>query len=241
MTSQQLPTEVLLQTDPEYPDKLYIMADKVLFQIDAKYPVGSDKHYTFCYLSDPFVNGPARNDFNTKKLSAMKRVFQNQYGEEAIPLMCMILSDCGDSTSSDLLKRCAPSPFVGENVKEEKRKLYNFRCLLVCISSKLDSKLDSMIELLQEELQNRESAKTRFQTVLLLLERAHQASIILPQKLTQLEEWLGVFERDDLIREYVNQFDPKKQFPGIKVNKVHITDFNCQIKTLTTVFCYNIF
>ena len=223
MTSQQLPIKVLFQTDPEYPDKLYTMADrgisalKVLFQIDAEYSVGSEKHYTFCYLSDPFVNGPARSDFNIKKLSAMKRVFQNQYGEEAIPLMCMILSDCGDSTSSDLLKRCAPSPFVGEKVKEEKRILYNFRCLLVGIARNLDSKSrDDMVMLLQEELQDRELAKTIFQTILLLLEQARQANIILPRKLNKLEEWLSVFERDDLIREYINQFDPKKQFPGIK-------------------------
>ena len=197
-----------------------IMADsnplKALFKVDAEYAVGSEKHYTFCYLTDPFVEGPARSDFNSKKLSAMKRVFENQYGKEAIPLICMILEACGDKNSSDLLKKHAPSPFAGENVKEEKRIAYNLRCLFVSITSKLDSNSrDNMVELLQEELQNRESAGTKFQTILLLLERAHQASIILPQKLTQLEEWLGVFERDDLIRSHVNQFDAKKRFPGI--------------------------
>ena len=187
---------------------------KVLFQVDAEYEIGFDKHYTFCYLAIPFVDGPARSDFNSKKLSAMKRVFENQYDEEAIPLMCMILSACGDSTSSDLLKKYAPSPFAGEKVEEEKRIVYNLRCLFVSITSELDSKSrDNMVQLLQDELQKHESARTTFQTVLLLLERAHQASVILPQKLDQLKEWLEVFERDDLIR-YVNQFDPKKQFPG---------------------------
>lgn len=190
---------------------------KELFKIDAEYAVGSEKHYTFCYLADPFVDGPARSDFKSKKLSAMKRVFENQYGDEAIPLMCMILLACGDSNSSIRLAKYAPSPFAGEKVKEERSRIaYNLRCLFVNIASKLDSKSrDNMIELLQEELQNRESVGTKLQTLLLLLERAHQASIILPQELTQLEEWLGVFERDDLIKSYLKQFDPNKQFPGI--------------------------
>ena len=187
---------------------------KELFKIDAEYVVGSEKHFTFCYLADSFVDGPARSDFKSKKLSAMKRVFENQYGDEAIPLMCMILLACGDSNSSERLKKYAPSPFAGEKVKEEKRIAYNLRCLFVSIASKLDSKSSNMIELLQEELQNRESVGTELQTLLLLLERAHQASIILPQKLTQLEEWLGVFERDDLIKSCIDQFDPNKQFPG---------------------------
>jgi hypothetical protein len=192
---------------------------KVLFKIDAEYAVGSEKHYTFCYLADPFVNGPARSDFNKgMKLSAMKRMFENQYGDEAIPLMCMILLACGDSNSSDQLKKYAPSQFAGEKVKEEKRIAYNLRCLFVSIANKLDSKSrDNMIELLQEELQTRESAGTKFQTVLLLLERFHQASIILPEKLTQLEEWLGITERDDLIKLYINEFDPNKRFPGMKL------------------------
>ena len=188
---------------------------KELFKIDAEYAVGSEKQYTFCYLVDPFVDGPARSDFKSKKLSAMKRVFENQYGDEAIPLMCMILLACGDSSSSVRLAKYAPSPFSGVRVKEERSRItYNLRCLFVNIASALDSKSDNMIEVLQEELQNRESAGTKFQTVLLLLERAHQASIILPQKLTQLEEWLGVVERDDLIKLYLEQFDPNKQFPG---------------------------
>ena len=150
----------------------------------------------------------------------MKRVLENQYGKEAIPLMCMILSACGDSNSSDSLKKYAPSPFAGEKVKEEKRILFNLRCLFVSIASKLDSKSrEDMVELLQEELQNRESARTNFQTILLLLERAHQAGILLPQTLTKLEEWLGIFEREDLII-YVKQFDPKKQFPGTYTSTV---------------------
>ena len=188
---------------------------KVLFRINTRYAVGSDNHYTFCFLADPFVDGPARSGFNSKKLSAMKQVFENQYGDEAVSLMRMIFLACGDSKSSDLLNKYAPSPFAGENLKEEKRILYNFRCLFVTIASKLDSKSrENMVELMQEELQNSESVESKYQTVLLLLERAHQASVILPQELTQLEEWLGTFERDDLIRSYVNQFDPKKQFPG---------------------------
>lgn len=189
---------------------------KELFRINAKYAIGSDKHYAFCYLADPFVDGPARSDFNSKKLSEMKLVFENRYGDEAIPLMCMILSACGDTKLSDLLKKHAPSPFAGVRVMEEKRILFNLRCLFVSIASELGSTFrGSMIELMQEELQNFESLGSEYQTILLLLERAHQASLILPQKLTRLGEWLGVFERDDLIRSHVNQFDAKKQFPGI--------------------------
>ena len=189
-----------------------------LFRINAEYAIGSDKHYAFCYLTDPFVDGPARSDFKSKKLSAMKQVFVNQYGDEAIPLMCMILLACGDSNSSDRLAKYAPSPFAGWKVKEEKRIAYNLRCLFVSIASKLNSESrDNMIDLLQEVLQNRESAGTKFQTVLQLLERAHQASVILPQELNQLKEWLGVpgIERDDLIKS-CDQFaiDPNKQFPG---------------------------
>lgn len=188
---------------------------KDLFKIDAEYAVGSEKHYAFCFLANPFVDGPARTDFWSKKLSAMKRVFENQYGDEAIPLMCMILLDCGDSNSSDRLAKYAPSPFAGWKVKEDKRIAYNLRCLFVSIASKLDSESrENMVKLLQEELDNRESVGTKFQTVLMLLEKAHQGSVILPQELTQLEEWLGVFERDDLIQSCIKQFDRNKQFPG---------------------------
>ena len=193
-----------------------------LFKIDAEYAVKSEKHYTFCFLADPFVDGPARSDFWSKKLSATKRVFENQYGDEAIPLMCMILLDCGDSNSSDRLAKYAPSPFAGWKVKEEKRIAYNLRCLFVSIASKLDSESrENMVKLLQEELDNRESVGTKYQTVLLLLEKAHQAGVISPQELTQLEEWLGFVERDDLIKLYFEQFDPNKQFPG-RYNITHV-------------------
>ena len=160
------------------------------------------------------MDGPAQSDFKFRKLSAMKQVFENQYGEEAIPLMCMIFLACGDSKSSDSMKRCAPSPFAGEKVEEEKRILYNFHCLLVTILSKLDSiSRNYMVELLQDELQYPESTGSKFQIILLFLERAHKESIILPQKLHRLEEWLVALDKDNLVR-YINQFDPKKQFPG---------------------------
>ena len=97
---------------------------------------------------------------------------------------------------------------VDKETKEEK----NLHCLFVTIASKLESKSrDNMIALLQEELQTHESVGTK---LLLLLERAHQEGMILPGNLTQLNEWLKIIERDDLIKSCIGQFDPNKQFPG---------------------------
>ena len=151
----------------------------------------------------------------------MKTVFDKQYSEETISLMCMLLLDCGDKKSSDILKEvdanCSASnsiSFTGKTVEEDKRILYNFRRMLVYVVTNLDdSQRTDMITLVQEELACYESEKTDFQTLLLLFERATQKGTILPQKPDRLKDWLSDFNREDLIR-YVNQFEPKKQFPG---------------------------
>ena len=192
-----------------------------LFQIDKLYPPGSDNHYCFCFLADPFVGGPSRVDLPSKRLSTMKKVFEKQYKEETISLMRMIFLDCGDKNSSDLLKEFDSSmeiSFTGRTVEEDTRETYNFRCLLMNVASKLDStQTNDMVTYLKEEI-GYELARSDFQTILLLFVRAHQGSIILPQKLDRLKQWLAVFNRDDLIR-YVDQFEPRKQFPG-NLNKV---------------------
>ena len=202
-----------------------------LFQIDKKYTPGSDNHYCFRYLADPFVDGPSRSNLAGMKLSAMKgTVFEKQYHGETISLMRMIFSDCGDTKSSDLLKKFDKSPeisFAGRMVQEEKRESYNFRRLMVTIASKLDTQTNDMVTYLQEEVSS-ESAGSDFQTLLLLFTRARQGSIILPQKLDRLKQWLGDFNRDDLIR-YVNQFEPKKQFPGNLQQQHHAHLHTCDV------------
>jgi hypothetical protein len=203
-------------------DESYIMALSKLLQIGRRYPPGSDEHYVFCYLAKPFVGGPALNGFNQMNLMAMKTVFDKQHSEETIPLMRMLLLDCGDKKSSDILKEvdanscstnCAEISFTGKAVEEDKRMLYNFRCLLVYVVTNLDdSERADMITLVQEEV-GYESEKNDFQTLLRLFERATQGGIILPQTPDRLTVWLSEFNRQDLIR-YINQFEPKKQFPG---------------------------
>ena len=196
------------------------MALSKLLQISHRYPPGSDDHYVFCYLAKPLVGGPALSGFTQMKLSAMKTVFDKQHSEETIPLMCMLLLDCGDKKSSDILKEvdanCSSNsiPFTGKTVEEDKRMLYNFRCMLVYVVTNLDdSQRTDMITLVREELTCYESEKNDFQTLLLLFERATQGSIILPQNPDRLNYWLSEFNREDLIS-YINQFEPKKQFPG---------------------------
>ena len=187
----------------------------ILFQIDPEYDIGNDKHNNFCYLAKSFVDGPSRNDIGNKKLSAMKRLFENQVGKEAISLMCMMLSDCGDPDLSASLMKFATSPFAGKTVNEEKRESYNFRRLLVDITNNLESdQLGDMVTRLQQQLQCRKSLKTPAQTLLLLFERAWQRNTIMPQKLDQLKQWLSVVEREDLKMKLIDRFDPKKQFPG---------------------------
>ena len=193
------------------------MALSKLLQISHRYPPGSDEHYVFCYLAKPLVGGPALSGFTQMRLSAMKTVFDKQHSEETIPLISMLLFDCGDKKSSDLLKEvdanCSIS-FIGKTVEEDKRMLYNFRCMLVHVVTNLDdSQRTDMITLVREELACYESEKNDFQTLLLLLERATQGSVILPQKPDQLKNWLSEFNREDLIT-YISQFEPKKQFPG---------------------------
>ena len=196
------------------------MALSRLLQISRRYPPGSDEHYVFCYLAKPFVamGGPALSGFTQMKLSAMKTVFDKQHSEETIPLIRMLLLDCGDKKSSDALMEVeanssAAISFTGKTVEEDKRILYNFRCLLMYVVTNLDDgERADMITLVQDEV-SYEPEKNDFQTLLLLFEKATQAGIILPQKLDRLKEWLSEFNREDLIR-YINQFEPKKQFPG---------------------------
>ena len=196
------------------------MALSKLLQINHRYPPGSDDHYVFCYLAKPLVGGTAQNGLSHMKLSVMKTVFDKQHSEETIPLMCMLFLDCGDKKSSDILMEvdtnCSSSSkilFTGKMVEEDKRTHYNFRRMLVHVVTNLDdSQRNDMITLVQDEV-GYESEKNDFQTLLLLFERATQGSIILPQKPDRLKDWLSEFNREDLIR-YVNQFEPKKQFPG---------------------------
>lgn len=196
------------------------MALSRLLQISRRYPPGSDEHCVFCYLAKPFVamGGPALSGFTQMKLSAMKTVFDKQHSEETIPLIRMLLLDCGDKKSSDALMEVeanssAAISFTGKTVEEDKRILYNFRCMLMYVVTNLDDgERADMITLVQDEV-SYEPEKNDFQTLLLLFEKATQAGIILPQKLDRLKEWLSEFNREDLIR-YINQFEPKKQFPG---------------------------
>ena len=134
----------------------------------------------------------------------------------------MLLLDCGDKKSSDILKEADANysnqsansiSFTGKMVEEDKRILYNFRCMLVYVVTNLDdSQRTDMITLLQDEV-GYESEKNNFQTLLLLFERATQGGIILPQKPDRLKDWLSEFKREDLIG-YIDQFEPKKEFPG---------------------------
>ena len=193
------------------------MAVPKLLQISRRYPPGSDDHYVFCYLAKPLVCGTAQSGLTNMRLSAMKPVFDKQHSEETIPLIRMLLLDCGDKKSSDDLKEVGGNSslilFSGKMVEEDKRILYNFRRLLVHVVTNLDdSQRNDMIILIQEEV-DCESENNAFQTLLLLFERATQGNIILPQKPDRLKDWLSEFNREDLIR-YVNQFEPKKQFPG---------------------------
>ena len=191
---------------------------KLLFRIQSKYPLGKDKHFILCFLADPLVEGPSRQRLYTTKLSQMKAVFDKQHGDETVPLFRMLLLDCdNDIESSDLLKlRDSPDiPFAGKSpMKEDKREEYNLRRLLVYVANSLDeSQLSDMITLIEEEGINGDPKPTQLQNLLLLFERAFQQGIILPQKLDKLKEWLEVFGREDLVR-HVNQFEPKKLFPG---------------------------
>ena len=192
-----------------------MMALPTLFQIDNLYPPGSNDHYCFCFLVDPFVDGPTRVDLPRKKLSIMKKLLEKQYKDETISLMCMILLDCGDRNSSDLLKKFDKSKESTWTVADSNiSTLYNFRRLLMKIACKLESQqVNDMITYLQEEIGCIESAENDFRTLLQLLVRALQRGIILPHNLDHLKEWLAVLKRDDLIKD-VNQFEPNEQFPG---------------------------
>ena len=185
-----------------------------LFQIDKLYPPGSNNHCCFCFLADPFVDGPTRVDLPGKRLSTMKKLLEKQYKEEAISLMRKILLDCGDRNSSDLLKEFDKSKEITWTVGDlDMRKIYNFRCLLVKIACKLDTQTNDMVTYLQQEIDCYESAENDFQTLILLLVRAHQRNIILPHNLGRLKQWLALFNRDDLIKD-VDHFEPNEQFPG---------------------------
>ena len=200
------------------------MAMPKLLQISRRYPPGSDEHYAFCYLAKPFVamGGPALSGFTQTKLLAMKAMFDKQHSEETIPLIRMLLLECGDKKSSDALMEvdgncCSTNPaaisFTGKTVEEDKRILYNFRCMLMYVVTNLDDgERADMITLVQDEV-SCEPERNDFQTLLLLFEKATQGDVILPQKLDRLKDWLLEFSREDLIR-YINQFEPKKQFPG---------------------------
>jgi hypothetical protein len=183
------------------------MALPTLFQIDKLYPPGSNNHCCFCFLVDPFVDGPTRVNLSGKRLSTMKKLFEKQYKEDTISLIRMILLDCGDRNSGDLLKEFDKSKEITLTVEDsDVRKAYNLRCLLMKIACKLDSAhVNNMVTYLQEEIGCNELAENDFQTLLLLLVRAHQRSVIVPHNLDQLKQWLSVLKRDDLIEE-VNQF-----------------------------------
>lgn len=190
-----------------------MMALPTLFQIDKLYLPGSNNHCCFCFLVDPFVDGPTRVDLPGKRLSTMKKLLEKQYKEEAISLMRMVLLDCGDRNSSDLLKEFDKSKEIIRTVGDsDMRKTYNFRCLLMKIACKLDTQTNDMVTYLQEEIGCYESAENDFQTLLLLLVRAHQRNIILPHNLGQLKQWLAlpIFKRDDLIQD----IDDFEQFLG---------------------------
>ena len=154
------------------------MALSRLLQISRRYPPGSDEHYVFCYLAKPFVamGGPALSGFTQMKLSAMKTVFDKQHSEETIPLIRMLLLDCGDKKSSDALMEVeanssAAISFTGKTVEEDKRILYNFRCLLMYVVTNLDDgERADMITLVQDEV-SYEPEKNDFQTLLLLFEK----------------------------------------------------------------------
>ena len=201
-----------------------------LFKIQNKYPVGKDKHFILCFLADPLVEGSSRHRLSTTKLSQMKAVFDRQHGEETVPLFRMLLLDCDNDIESSNLLKLPGSPdilFAGKSpVKEEKREEYNLRRLLVYVASNLDdSQLSDMITLIEEQGIDCDPKPTQLQNLLVLFERAFQQGIILPQKLDKLKEWLEVFGREDLIR-HVNQFEPKKQFPGsLTVIIIHMQKF----------------
>ena len=186
-----------------------------LFLIDKMYPPGSNDHCCFCFLVDPFVDGPTRVDLPSKRLSTMKKLLEKQYKEATISLMRMILLDCGDRNSSDLLKEFDKSKEITWTVEDsDMRKTYNFRRLLMKIACTLDTQqVKDMVTYLQEKIGCYESVENDFQTLLLLLVRAYQAGVILPHNLDQLRECLAVLKRDDLIKD-VNQFEPSEQFPG---------------------------
>ena len=188
-----------------------------MIKIDKSYAVGSDEHCHFCFLAKPLVGGSARSSLSDMKLSRIKQtVFDKQHSEESVPLVRMLLSECGDKKSSDMLKEFDTNslPFTGETVKEEQRISYNFNHLLVDVVTNLDNdERSDMITLLRELKVDIEEKKTNFQTLLFSLERATQSGIILPLQLDQLKKLLEDCSRQDLIRS-VNQFDPKKQFPG---------------------------
>ena len=190
-----------------------------LIKISRSYPVESDEHYIFCYLAKPLAGGTAHSRLNGMTLSDIKQtVFDKQHSEEAVSLMRMLFLDCDDPNSSDMLKQfdTNSSPkilFTGKKVEEDRRASYNFRRMLVYVANNLDEteKID-MISLLRQEV-DYEQKGSSLQTLLHLFERATQGSIILPQKLDGLKDWLADLDRQDLVM-YVNQFEPKKQFPG---------------------------
>ena len=197
-----------------------------LIDIDDYYSADTriDEKYQFCYLAKHLVSGTAQGRLNNMGLLAIKNeVFEKQHEGEVIPLMRMLLLKCDDVRSSDKLKPFDTSSrqdrimFTGKSntVGENRRMLYNLHCLFVYIANNLDAdEKSNLIALMQEKVSHR-SAKTDFQTILLLLEKANQMDFIQPQNLDLLKQWLKTLKRPSLIR-HVNQFNPREQFPGMQ-------------------------
>lgn len=189
-----------------------------LFKINSSYLPGSDNHCHFTYLAYPFVEGASRFDLGKKKISDMKNDFEKQHGDESISLIRMLLEDCGDKQSSDsLIEGDSPSgmAFSGMKVSVENREFYNFRRLIVQVVTNLEPpQVEDMVTYVQDVLKDSACVPgSHPQSLLLLFERARQQNLVGPQNVDKLKEWLRVFEREDLISE-VNQFEPRKQFPG---------------------------
>ena len=193
------------------------------------YLPGSDKHYRYAYLAERLVTGMERNKLESKKLSQMYSVFENQHGlMEAIALVSFLFRVCDDMGSAEEIEALVGQSdsglrFCGRRVNEEEREKFNIRTLFARLAAELDEeKQKDFITMLQSHIDDSESKNTDFKTILVLMTKACNSGVLTAQNLSaQLNEWLellGFSEDGDFsIMKEITNFDSKKQFPGCEL------------------------
>lgn len=190
----------------------------LLTQIDKQAKIGSDKHAQFCYLLKPFVTGAQASTVTKKSIRDIYLdVVKGKHGEKrGKAILWLGLDKCEierDLTDTLMEKH------VTENVTIEDETVvakFNFRKMLADIANEIARDPHKASEFLKFvtklELDDTvDESVSQLQSLYKIFEETEQRTLIAPDNLGKIKEWLVETEHTSLIGEVVDCFKADKK------------------------------